>query len=135
MHDRLVAHLPTVKPVSRIIEEFHLVSNSSESSTKYLCKFSAKSALQYEIAFNLTSHQGSQCTRLLCGEFARRGGSSPRHSADLAGAHLVRRNADHYIHAVSSESRNAVGRIEELLIGPKWTQMQDVAQKGSLLIH
>jgi len=30
---------------------------------------------------------------------------------------------EHYIHAVSSESRNAVGRIEELLIGPKWTQI------------
>ena len=42
---------------------------------------------------------------------------------------------EHYIHAVSSESRNAVGRIEELLIGPKWTQMQNVAQRGSLLIH
>jgi integrase len=42
---------------------------------------------------------------------------------------------EYYIHAVSSESRNAVGRIEELLIGPKWTQMQDVAQKGNLLIH
>jgi hypothetical protein len=44
----------TVKRVSRIAEEFHLVSNSSESSTEYRCKFSLKSALQYEIAFNLT---------------------------------------------------------------------------------
>jgi hypothetical protein len=35
----------------------------------------------------------------------------------------------------TSESRNAVGRIEELLIRPKRTQMQNVAQKGSLLIH
>jgi integrase len=30
---------------------------------------------------------------------------------------------EHYIHAVSSESRAAVGRIEELAIGPKWTQI------------
>jgi len=44
----------TVKRVSRIAEEFHLVSNSSESSTEYRCKFSLKSALQYEIAFTLT---------------------------------------------------------------------------------
>jgi integrase len=29
---------------------------------------------------------------------------------------------EHYIHAVSSESRNAVGRIEELAIGLKWTK-------------
>jgi hypothetical protein len=49
----------TVKRVSRIAEEFHLVSNSSESSTEYRCKFSLKSALQYEIAFNLrpTAHR------------------------------------------------------------------------------
>jgi hypothetical protein len=39
-----------VQPVSRIAEEFHLVSHSSESSTEYRCKFSLKSALQYEIA-------------------------------------------------------------------------------------
>jgi hypothetical protein len=45
----------TVKRVSRIAEEFHLVSNSSESSTEYRCKFSLKSTLQYEIAFNLTA--------------------------------------------------------------------------------
>lgn len=30
---------------------------------------------------------------------------------------------DHHIHAVSSESREVVGRIEELAIGPKWTQI------------
>jgi hypothetical protein len=52
--NRLLVQLPTVKPVSRIAEEFHLVSNSSESSTEYRCKFRLKSALQYEIAFNLT---------------------------------------------------------------------------------
>jgi integrase len=31
---------------------------------------------------------------------------------------------EHYIHAVSSESREAVGRIEELAIGLKWTQIE-----------
>ena len=36
---------------------------------------------------------------------------------------------EHYIHAVSSESRNAVSRIEELLIGPKWTKIRQ-RQKG-----
>jgi hypothetical protein len=50
MYNRLLVQLPTVKPVSRIAEEFHLVSNSSESSTEYRCKFSLKLALQYEIA-------------------------------------------------------------------------------------
>jgi GntR family transcriptional regulator len=44
-----------VKPVSRIAEEFHLVSNSSESSTEYRYKSALRSALQYEIAFNLTT--------------------------------------------------------------------------------
>ena len=32
---------------------------------------------------------------------------------------------EHYIHAVSSESRNAVGRIEELAIGPKSSRRQE----------
>jgi hypothetical protein len=54
-NNRLLVQLPTVKPVSGIAEEFHLVSSSSESSTEYRCKFSLKSALQYEIAFNLTA--------------------------------------------------------------------------------
>lgn len=40
---------------------------------------------------------------------------------------------EHYIHAVSSESRNAVGRIEELAIGPKWTQIESVAKKPKAL--
>src|SRR5258708_36123488 len=58
----LLVQLPTVKPVSRIAEEFHLVSNSSESSTEYRCKFSLTSALQYEIAFNLTFSDRSRFT-------------------------------------------------------------------------
>jgi hypothetical protein len=53
-NNQLLVQLLLVKPVSRIAEEFHLVSNSSESSTKYRCKLSSKSAFQYEIAFNLT---------------------------------------------------------------------------------
>jgi integrase len=40
---------------------------------------------------------------------------------------------EHYIHAVSSESRNAVGRIEELAIGPKWTQIGPGAKKPKAL--
>jgi integrase len=40
---------------------------------------------------------------------------------------------EHYIHAVSSESRNAVGRIEELTIGPKWTQIGPEAKKPKAL--
>jgi integrase len=40
---------------------------------------------------------------------------------------------EHYIHAVSSESRNAVGRIEELVIGPKWTQIEPGAKKPKAL--
>jgi hypothetical protein len=54
----LLSRVDTVKRVSRIAEEFHLVSNSSESSTEYRCKFSLKSAPQYEIAFNLTGLRG-----------------------------------------------------------------------------
>ena len=50
----LLSRVDTVERVSRIAEEFHLVSNNSESSTEYRCKLSLKSALQYEIAFNLT---------------------------------------------------------------------------------
>jgi hypothetical protein len=40
---------------------------------------------------------------------------------------------EHYIHAVSSESRNAVGRIEELVIGPKWTQIEPGAKRPKAL--
>jgi integrase len=40
---------------------------------------------------------------------------------------------EHYIHAVSSESRAAVGRIEELAIGPKWTQIEPRAKKPKAL--
>ena len=42
---------------------------------------------------------------------------------------------EHYIHAVSSESRNAVGRIEELLIGPKRTQIELGAKKPEALAN
>jgi hypothetical protein len=40
---------------------------------------------------------------------------------------------EHYIHAVSSKSRNAVGRIEELLIGLKLTQIGPAAKKPKAL--
>jgi integrase len=40
---------------------------------------------------------------------------------------------EHYIHAVSSESRNAVGRIEELAIGLEWTQIEPEAEKARAL--
>ena len=42
---------------------------------------------------------------------------------------------EHYIHAVASESRGAIDRMQNLLVGPKWTQTQTLAQKGSLLVH
>ncbi len=34
---RLLGQLLTVKPISRIAEEFHLTFNSSEFSTEYRC--------------------------------------------------------------------------------------------------
>jgi hypothetical protein len=37
---------------------------------------------------------------------------------------------EHYIQAVSSESREVVGRIEELAIGPKWTQVGPEGKKS-----
>jgi integrase len=40
---------------------------------------------------------------------------------------------EHYIHAVSSESRQIVGRIEELAIGPKWTQIGSACEKPEAL--
>jgi hypothetical protein len=61
----LLVRSPTVKPVSRIAEEFHLVSNSYKSSTEYRCKFSLKSALQYEIAFNLTKMRKPASSRAI----------------------------------------------------------------------
>ena|SRR5271156_569216 len=34
-----------------------------------------------------------------------------------------------YLHAIPEEQRRAVEKVEKLLIGPKWTQVSEVAQK------
>jgi integrase len=34
-----------------------------------------------------------------------------------------------YLHAIPEEQRKAVEKVEKLLIGPKWTQVSEVAQR------
>ena len=34
-----------------------------------------------------------------------------------------------YLHAIPEEQRRAVEKVEKLLIGPKWTQVSEVAQR------
>ena len=40
-----------------------------------------------------------------------------------------------YLHSVPADARKAVQRVEELLIGPKWTQIAEVPRSTSTLIH
>jgi len=42
---------------------------------------------------------------------------------------------EHYLHAVSSESRNALDRMQDLLLGPKWTQIDALEGSRSFLVH
>ena len=34
-----------------------------------------------------------------------------------------------YLHAIPAEQRRAVEGVEKLLLGPKWTQIEEVAQR------
>jgi integrase len=34
-----------------------------------------------------------------------------------------------YLHAIPAEQRRAVEGVEKLLVGPKWTQVEEVAQR------
>jgi integrase len=40
-----------------------------------------------------------------------------------------------YLHSVPADARSAVEKVEELLIGPKWTQVAEAAKVTSTLIH
>jgi integrase len=40
-----------------------------------------------------------------------------------------------YLHSVPADARMAVQRVEELLIGPKWTQIAEAPSTTSTLIH
>jgi len=40
-----------------------------------------------------------------------------------------------YLHAVPEDQRRAVEKLEELLFGPKWTQIQEGQESGSKLIQ
>jgi integrase len=40
-----------------------------------------------------------------------------------------------YLHSIPSDARAAVQKIEDLLIGPKWTQVLQISKTGSSLIQ
>lgn len=40
-----------------------------------------------------------------------------------------------YLHSVPADARSAVEKVEELLIGPKWTQVAEATKVTSTLIH
>jgi integrase len=40
-----------------------------------------------------------------------------------------------YLHSIPSDARAAVQKVEDLLIGPKWTQVVQIPKLGSSLIQ
>jgi len=40
-----------------------------------------------------------------------------------------------YLHSLPADARAAVQKVEDLLIGPKWTQVVEIQKNGSLLIQ
>jgi integrase len=40
-----------------------------------------------------------------------------------------------YLHSVPTDARKAVQKVEDLLIGPKWTQVAEEGNLASTLIH
>ena len=40
-----------------------------------------------------------------------------------------------YLHSIPSDARVAVQKVEDLLIGPKWTQVVQIPKTGSALIQ
>jgi len=40
-----------------------------------------------------------------------------------------------YLHSIPADARAAVQKLEDLLIGPKWTQVSEIGKTGSSLIQ
>jgi integrase len=40
-----------------------------------------------------------------------------------------------YLHSLPADARTAVQKVEDLLIGPKWTQVVEIEKNGSSLIQ
>jgi len=40
-----------------------------------------------------------------------------------------------YLHSLPADARTAVQKVEDLLIGPKWTQVVEMQKNGSSLIQ
>ena len=40
-----------------------------------------------------------------------------------------------YLHSIPADARAAVQKVEDLLIGPKWTQVSEIGKTGSRLIQ
>ena len=40
-----------------------------------------------------------------------------------------------YLHSIPSDARATVQKVEDLLIGPKWTQVVEISKTGSTLIQ
>jgi integrase len=40
-----------------------------------------------------------------------------------------------YVHSIPADARAAVQKVEDLLIGPKWTQVVEIPKTGSRLIQ
>ena len=40
-----------------------------------------------------------------------------------------------YLHSLPADARTAVQKVEDLLIGPKWTQVVKIPETGSTLIQ
>jgi hypothetical protein len=40
-----------------------------------------------------------------------------------------------YLHSIPADARTAVQKVEDLLIGPKWTQVVEIQKNGSSLIQ
>ena len=60
---------------------------------------------------------------------------TPRGTVTALGGHTSPRMTEHYIHSLPAVAREAVQKVEDLLIGPKRTQIEEIRNLGSTLIQ
>jgi integrase len=60
---------------------------------------------------------------------------TPRGTVTALVGHSSPRMTEHYVHALPAGAREAVQKVQELLIGPKRTQIEKISKLGSTLIQ
>jgi integrase len=60
---------------------------------------------------------------------------TPRGTVTALVGHSSARMTEHYVHSVDAVARQAVQKVEDLLTGPKRTQVEEISKLGSTLIQ